>query len=242
MQAETLYSAPYAPGGYIPPMNRAQKTIYDAVQSGQTSYRELSLLIKKSHSYIQQFVERGSPRRLNDVYREKIAARLGIDEKDLLAEDDPATALRGPRITNPNAVLAGTVAIDSTVPLYGQAVSGKDGRFVWNGEKIRDVLAPPHLAKIRDAYAVGVVGDSMEPRYFAGEMVFVNPHKAARRGDFVVVQIKADEGNAPDAYIKQFVSMDDKRLVLEQFNPKKRLTFKRSLVVSIHRIVMGGDG
>lgn len=244
MQAETLYSGAYGPAGYFPAMNRAQRTIFEAVKTGKTSYRELSLLIGKSHSYIQQFVERGTPRRLSDIYREKIAARLGVDETELLAEDDPVTVRAGAsrRIIDPNATVAGTVEIDATVPLYGQAVSGKDGRFVWNGEKIRDVLAPPHLARIPNAYAVGVVGDSMEPRYYAGEVVFVNPHKAARRGDFVVVQIRAKEDSAPDAYIKQFVSMDDRKLVLEQFNPRKRLAFKRSDVVSVHRIVMGGDG
>lgn len=36
--------------------------------------------------------------------------------------------------------------------------------------------------------------------------------------------------------------MDGDRLKLEQFNPKKTLVFPADKVVSVHRIIMGGDG
>ena len=40
-----------------------------------------------------------------------------------------------------------------------------------NGNQASEVLAPSTLAGVPGAYAVYVVGDSMEPRYFEGETV-----------------------------------------------------------------------
>src|SRR5262249_59381473 len=102
-------------------------------------------------------------------------------------------------------------------PACGPGVGGKEGEFILNGTRIADLLAPPSLQGVPDAYAVYVVGDSMEPRYFAGEAVFVNPRLPVRRGDFVVAQIAADEGEPPHAYIKRFVARETRHLKLEQF-------------------------
>lgn len=144
---------------------------------------------------------------------------------------------RAPHETN--ARLGGSVAIDHMVKAYGHAMGGKDGEFVLNGNEITEILAPASLRGVPDAYAVFVAGDSMEPRYFAGEAVFVNPRLPVRKGDFVVAQIMGREGEPPLAYIKRFVSMNDK-LRLSQYNPEKFLTFDRAKVVSVHRIITWG--
>ena len=141
-----------------------------------------------------------------------------------------------------NAEIGGPARFGARIPAYGQAVGGRDGEFILNGNRIVDVLAPPSLQGVPDAYAVYVVGDSMEPRYFAGEAVFVNPRLPVRRGDFVVAQIAAEDGEPPHAYIKRFVARDSRRLRLEQFNPRKALEFPVNRVISVHRIIMGGDG
>ena len=141
-----------------------------------------------------------------------------------------------------NAQLGGPARFAATIPAYGQAVGGKDGEFILNGNRIVDVLAPPSLQGVPDAYAVYVVGDSMEPRYFAGEAVFVNPRLPVRRGHFVVAQVAVQEGEPPHAYVKRFVAREARLLRLEQFNPKKTLEFPLSRVISVHRIIMGGDG
>jgi phage repressor protein C with HTH and peptisase S24 domain len=141
-----------------------------------------------------------------------------------------------------NAEVGGPARFASSIPAYGHAVGGKDGEFILNGNRIVDILAPPSLQGVPDAYAVYVVGDSMEPRYFAGEAVFVNPRLPVRRGDFVVAQIAAEEGEPPHAYIKRFMAREARMLKLEQFNPRKALEFPVARVISVHRIIMGGDG
>jgi len=141
-----------------------------------------------------------------------------------------------------NAEIGGPARFGARIPAYGQAVGGRDGEFILNGNRIVDVLAPPSLLGVPDAYAVYVVGDSMEPRYFAGEAVFVNPRLPVRRGDFVVAQIAVEDGEPPHAYIKRFVARDARTLRLEQFHPKKTLEFPVGRVISVHRIIMGGNG
>lgn len=129
----------------------------------------------------------------------------------------------------------------ATVPAYGQAMGGDDGFFVLNGNKIADVLAPPSVSGVRDAYAVYVAGDSMEPRYEAGEVVFVNPNLPVRRGDYVVVQVQVDGEDVPRGYIKRFLRMSDDGLVLQQFNPAKDIRFNKAAVVSVHRVVASAE-
>jgi len=143
----------------------------------------------------------------------------------------------------PNARLLGSVDFDHTkrIPVYGHAVGGEDGEFPMNGTKLFDVLCPPRLADIEGAYAVLVSGDSMYPRYMDGEIVYLDPTRRVRRGDFVVAQIMLDEFNIPHAFIKRFVKHDLKELVLEQFNPEQQLRFAHDKVVSVHYIAMSGD-
>jgi phage repressor protein C with HTH and peptisase S24 domain len=141
-----------------------------------------------------------------------------------------------------NARMGGHVRLGATVPVYGHAAGGPDGQFVLNGNKVTDILAPPSLAGVPDAYAVYVSGTSMENRYFAGEAVFVNPRLPVRRGDFVVAQVQRQEGEPPEAYVKRFIAREASTLKLEQFNPAKILRFPNQRVVSVHRIIMGGDG
>jgi len=200
------------------------------------SLSELSLKVGKNHAYFQQFIKRGVPNRLPEEVRGRVAEILGIDER--LLKVALSTQVRFMRDTlEPQSLTRGT----GWIPVYGHAVGGKDGEFVLTGNQVSEVPAPPSLSHVRDAYAVYVVGDSMEPRYFAGETVFVNPRLPISRGAFVVAQISKGEEAGPRAYVKRFVSQDAKRLRLEQYNPKKMLEFAMSAVVAIHRIVMSSE-
>lgn len=144
----------------------------------------------------------------------------------------------------PNAIIGDKLSQSGEyIPLYGHAIGGVDGEFPLNGNRLDHILAPPGLTVARGAYAVTCAGESMEPRYFDGETVFVDPEMRVRRGDFVVAQIaNPEEGSPPLAYIKRFVRHNDKELILEQFNPAKELRFPHASVVSVHFIfiVLGG--
>jgi SOS-response transcriptional repressor LexA len=213
-------------------MDAVRNTIVARVAELGLSLSELSLKVGKNHAYFQQFIKRGVPNRLPEEVRGRVAEILGLDEL-ALRQLGPNLRFMYDRIQEvPARGAAGWI------PVYGHAVGGKDGEFVLSGNQVSEVLAPPTLVHVRDAYAVYVVGDTMEPRYFAGETVFVNPRLPISRGSFVVAQISKGEEPEPRAYVKRFLSQDGKRLRLEQYNPKKILEFPASTVVAIHRIVM----
>ncbi|WP_188855387.1 S24 family peptidase [Aureimonas glaciei] len=143
---------------------------------------------------------------------------------------------------------------NETIGMFGQAVGGEDGRFVLNGSRVMDVHCPPTLIGVKDAYGVFVHGGSMRPRYREGEAVFVNPHLPVRQDDYAIVQIKGDfEGDDIGGFIKQFISMNAKELVLAQHQRPETfpveeasegrylLRFPRSKVAAVHRIVWAGE-
>lgn len=126
------------------------------------------------------------------------------------------------------------------IPVYGQAVAGVDGEFLMNGNVLFHAFAPPNVSQIEKAYGVRVSGESMTPRYFDGEVVFVDPSRMPRKDDFVVVQIREDDNSEPWAYIKRFIRHNQKELVLHQLNPSKEMVFPHDQVISVHVVVMAG--
>jgi phage repressor protein C with HTH and peptisase S24 domain len=143
---------------------------------------------------------------------------------------------------------------NETIGMFGRGVGGEDGRFVLNGQRVMDVLCPPTLIGVKDAYGVFVHGGSMRPRYREGEGVFVNPHMPVKQDDYAVIQTKGDyDGDEVGGFIKQFISMNAKELVLAQHQKPETfpeeatsegrylLRFPRSKVVAVHKIVWAGE-
>ena len=128
-----------------------------------------------------------------------------------------------------------------SIPLYSAALAGADGSISIGASVLEEIEAPAAVAAVPDAYAVRVVGESMEPRYQAGETVYIHPRMPVRRGDYVLVQVTEDGNHeAVMGYIKRLVQIDDKRIIVEQLNPEKELSFPRSRVKSVHKIVLAG--
>lgn len=201
----------------------------------------------KGASSIQRYE---NPDKLNPGYlkRDFVAAV----EKALLGKGNPPIQrpeiweLAGPEFNfapppQPNAVVGAKITTSGPmIPVYGSAVGGLDGEFEMNGSLLYEIMAPPSLAPVKNAYAVQVVGDSMEPRYFDGEVVFVDPTRRVKRGDFVIVQVRREEEGPLLAYVKRFIRHNVNELILEQYNPAKELRFNSNEVHSVHFIVMGG--
>jgi phage repressor protein C with HTH and peptisase S24 domain len=126
--------------------------------------------------------------------------------------------------------------------VLGMAECGPDGWSLWNGEVIEMTSRPPNLAGAMLAYAVYVVGDSMEPRYHSGELVYVHPGRPVDVGAYVLVQVKPKEdGDAPRAVVKRLVRRSATKVTLEQFNPKKTIELKSGDILSMHRVVGSGE-
>ena len=76
----------------------------------------------------------------------------------------------------------------------------------------------------------------MEPRYYAGEILYVNPNRPVTKGCFVAVELTNEQG-----LIKQFVRRSDELLVLAQFNPPKEIRLPIARVKRIYRITGSGE-
>lgn len=130
---------------------------------------------------------------------------------------------------------------DATIPLLGQGVTGANGKFVLNGQEVGRVFCPPELEGVEGAYAAKVYGTSMEPKFEAGETIWMHPWTPVRAGDYVLAQILVEDGEPPESYIKRFVSQSSKVLRLYQFNPEDgephELEFPADQVFSVHKIV-----
>lgn len=224
-------------------MDEIRKIILGAAQDRRIDLKELSTKLGKNHAYMHQFIHRGIPKKLHPDDRAILSGLLNIPESELGGPKQDRAGYTFPlQSYASNATITGTrPEIGPQIPLYGTVVGGVDGQFELNGNLLDRVKAPASLYGVRNAYAVRVAGDSMEPRYEDGETVFVDPSRRPTRNDYVVAQVRVDEDSAPLAYIKKFVRWNSEKLVLSQFNPPKELEFDGRFVESVHYILRSGE-
>lgn len=103
------------------------------------------------------------------------------------------------------------------VPVMGQATGGPDGAMNIDGAT-EFIRRPLSLSGVKDVYAVFVLGESMEPRFKATELVFVSPTRPVRVGDDVVVQCRDDQ-NGLVAFIKVVTGRANGGWRFSQYNP-----------------------
>ena len=172
----------------------------------------------------------------------QIAAFLGISQDEVLrhagaeaaAPADATTAQRGRRGRPPRAFVspAAIAPRAEPIPIRSAARGGGDQEMFLADGPIGYTARPANLGGVRGAYAIYMVGDSMEPRYEQGWLLHVNPFKPPTRGRDVVVY---KTGQA--VLIKQFVRWDGDALVLRQLNPPEDLRIPRDGVLECHLVV-----
>lgn len=87
-------------------MDEIRKKISRLIIERGLNYAQVSLAIGKNVAYIQQFIKNGSPRRLGEVERHKLAEILHVDEQELTDLSlNTATSVH----TSVNAEILGTV-------------------------------------------------------------------------------------------------------------------------------------
>jgi hypothetical protein len=121
------------------------------------------------------------------------------------------------------------------IPIRSAGRGGADQQMFLADGPIGHTPRPANLAGVRAAYAIYMVGDSMEPRYEAGWLLHINPFKPPVKGRDVVVYKQNDA-----VLIKQFVGWEGDTLVLRQLNPPETLHIPRDEVVECH-LVVGSD-
>ena len=171
----------------------------------------------------------------------QIAAFLGVPQDEVLrrvgaGSDPPAMpspSASGPaRRGRPPRIGISPAVRPEPIPIRSAGRGGGDQQMFLEDGPIGYTARPANLGGVRGAYAIYMVGDSMEPRYEQGWLLHVNPFKPPTRGRDVVVY---KSGQA--VLIKQFVRWEGDALVLRQLNPPQELRMPRAEVVECHLIV-----
>ncbi|HEU4959943.1 MAG TPA: S24 family peptidase [Sphingomonas sp.] len=135
-------------------------TLATLVARTGASYAALSRLIGRNAAYLQQFVARGSPRRLDERDRRLLAAYFGVAETDLGAERDSVSAV-------------------VAVPRFDVAASAGPGALVDAEPRLGALGLDPGLlarlsARPRDLSLIRAAGDSMAPTVLDGDELLVD--------------------------------------------------------------------
>ena len=118
------------------------------------------------------------------------------------------------------------------IPIRSAARGGGEQEMFLGDGPIGYTPRPTNLVGVRDAYAIYMLGDSMEPRYEQGWLLHVNPFKPPIRGRDIVLYKTNDA-----VLIKQFVRWDSDALILRQLNPPLELRIPREEVRDCHLVV-----
>lgn len=152
-----------------------------ATASG-VSLARLSELIGRNQTYLQQFIRKGSPRKLEEGDRRTLARFFGIDEAELGAPEDisfaPMPAKRGEWVDVPRLAL-GASAGPGLLPTEELPI----GAFRFSARWLREQgLDPAMLSAIR------VEGDSMEATLRDGDEILVDRTQRPLRDGIHVVR------------------------------------------------------
>jgi len=222
-----------------------RKNLRDAIARKGTNMRRVSLDAELGETYVRDMLERGRTPTIENA--ERIARALGVQSASIFGRDPSQLTKEPPKIVAApeTAPVPTNVYSPHTWPrdlrVLGMAECGPDGWSLWNGEVIEMTSRPPNLAGASQAYAVYIVGSSMEPRYFSGELAHINPGRPVSIGDFVLIQVRPEPGETtPRAVIKRLVKRSPTKVTLEQYNPAKTMEIRASEIISIHQIVGSG--
>lgn len=94
------------------------------------------------------------------------------------------------------------------------------------------VERPWFLMGVPTAYAIYIQNDSMEPFFRHGHVAYVNPSMPPAPGDDVVIHLVDGQG-----FVKRLVRRTQRKIVVEQFNPQRRLEWEPREVAAMHTII-----
>jgi hypothetical protein len=124
----------------------------------------------------------------------------------------------------------------AVIPIYSAAQGGK-GHLIVSFERIDEAAAPEEIARVKNAYGILVLGESMVPAYRPGDIAWVNPHKIPERDTDVVLYHVPPDGREAEAIIKTLIGISGSEWKLRQYQPPLDFTESRADWTVCHRIV-----
>ncbi|RKF21277.1 LexA family transcriptional regulator [Altericroceibacterium spongiae] len=161
-----------------------RERLAELAQEAGVSLASLSRMIGRNASYLQQYITKGSPRRLDEADREKLAEFFGVPESELggrreISYDIPVSRRKADWVEVPRLSLSASAGPGE---LPAEEVPFDTFRFSRRWLR-QQGFEPAKLSAIR------VVGDSMEPLLRDGDEVLVDHSPSNFREGVHVVRI-----------------------------------------------------
>lgn len=158
----------------------ARAALERLVRERGEDYASLSRLIGRNAAYVQQFIKRGTPRRLDEKDRRLLARYFNVPEAVLggIGAPTAADAVEVPRLDIGASAGPGALAGDENVRAH----------VAFDAKWLRRLAADPKRLSM-----ILVAGDSMEPTLADGDEILVDRGDAAERLRDGIYVLRMDE-------------------------------------------------
>ncbi len=218
--------------------NDLTKRISQRLGELNLSAQKASLRVSNNRDFLRNVLRAGedaNPKRETILL---IAEALESSATWLLTGHDSENNVAN-EVTRANITLPYRDSMPRDVPVRGTAAGamGTTGAFEFTSDTVDYVRRPPGLANASDIYALYVTGESMEPRYHHGDLIFVSPHKPISPNDIIVIQEANTDNGCPQAFIKLFLRRSGSRIMTRQYNPLSNVTFMVKSGTVMHKVL-----
>lgn len=204
--------------------------IQQLIERKKVDMATLSRIGGKNHSYIFQFLTKGTPKELPESFRRKIEEHFELPDGYLTGKETQRTTLYDGQ-DNDFASKKTAYGFSDKIPVYGYAAGSVDRIAINEGRIVEMRQRGRALESVDDGYYVTVIGDSMEPQMQAGDYLAVNPRMAPVKNRPCVVQF-----NNGEAVAKIFLSMNDKSVTVQQLNPPRNIQYDMKDVLAVSAV------
>ncbi len=160
-------------------MMDTRKTLNDLIRSRGEDYSSVSRLLGRNAAYIQQFIHRGVPKKLDEDDRRKLAGYFNVDETvlgaPLATKSAGSFGYRHSRADE--LVIVPRLTVDASAGPGGiNEAESIAGEIAFDPNWLRKMQVRPHGLSM-----IQVQGDSMTPTLGAGDEIMVDRDDAAER-------------------------------------------------------------
>lgn len=208
--------------------------LYFARESAGMSQDRLSELSGVAKGQISKL--EGGKRKFTREWAERFAGHLPYSAEEILFWDQK-NSIRAPAAVEAGAPLSPRPPIQ----VFGWVSGQKNADFLIRddiqGER-EELPRPSGIPASMNVYALRVTNESMEPRYHAGDVLYVQAYKTPRPGEDAVIQLsQGPHDQERSGYVKTFVRKTSRKWICEQYNPRKTVEFDVGDVISIERVI-----
>lgn len=163
---------------------RIRQRIADLISaSDKDGFASVSTLLDRSHSYIQQYIRRGSPLLLREMDRRRIARHFGIAETELLLREEIAPS-DAPRFISIDRWATDRKAMPEDIAWETKSASVQMDKS-WIVERFG---VPPQTLVL-----LSVEGDAMAPTLQAGDEILIDTSERDPYRDGIYVLALGDK-------------------------------------------------